>query len=155
MNIVDAIYHIKYNPFKYGEYIYCFYRHLENHDENILLLPLVIPLCTHYQFYAKKISRARFGSKQSDHIYSVFGNREYLYDLQDRVDNLKGISMLSLEYCLNQKWLYINLDDLNIYPGDDMDVKNFGKELKVAQNLAILFSKSSIDEIYSFLGVRL
>lgn len=63
--------------------------------------------------------------------------------------------MLSLEYCLNQKWLYINLDDLNIYPGDDMDVKNFGKELKVAQNLAILFSKSSIDEIYSFLGVRL
>lgn len=148
MNIVDAIYHIKYNPFKYGEYIYCFYHHLENHYENILLLPLILPICTH-SYYGDKVKN----SKSNSSIYTIFKEQRELLDFQERVDNLKELGFSSLQYCLNQNWLYLNPDKLNIVSSkDNIDVN---QNTLVAKKLAMLFSRSSKSEIYSLLGVKL
>lgn len=148
MNIVDAIYHIKYNPFKYGEYIYYFYHHLENHTENILLLPLILPICTH-SYYGDKVKN----SKSNSSIYTIFKEQRELLDFQERVDNLKELGFSSLQYCLNQNWLYLNPDKLNIVSSkDNIDVN---QNTLVAKKLAMLFSRSSKSEIYSLLGVKL
>lgn len=148
MNIVDAIYHIKYNPFKYGEYIYCFYHHLENHDENILLLPLILPICTH-KYYGKKVRSSNCNSS----IYTIFKEQQELLDLQERFDGLKELSFHSLQYCLNQNWLYLNPDELNVISNKaSIDVH---KNALMAKKLANLFSRSSKSEIYSLLGVKL
>lgn len=148
MNIVDAIYHIKYNPFKYGEYIYCFYHHLENQTENILLLPLILPICTH-SYYSDKVKKNNINSS----IYTIFKEQRELLDFQERIDNLKELGFSSLQYCLNQNWLYLNPDKLNIVSSkDSIDVN---QNTLVAKKLAMLFSRSSKSEIYSLLGVKL
>ncbi|MDC4793210.1 DUF6521 family protein, partial [Acinetobacter baumannii] len=46
-SIVDALYELKYNPFEYGPYIASFYIHSDELENNLLLAPLVIPLCSH------------------------------------------------------------------------------------------------------------
>lgn len=152
MNMIDAIYHIQYNPFKYGEYVYCFYSNLPEYQNNILLLPLIIPLCSHSE-YVNKIN----GSNKRSSLLTIFKNKKELYDLQERIDALRLLSTQSLQYCLGKEWLYLNIDELNIYANtlDKKTVQNFNEDSKVAKKLALLFGKYSVDEIYSYLGVKL
>ena len=49
-SIVEAIYELQYNPFKYGGYIASFYDLVGESDNNLLLSQLVIPLCSHPVF---------------------------------------------------------------------------------------------------------
>ncbi|WP_427834553.1 three component ABC system middle component [Actinobacillus pleuropneumoniae] len=55
MNTIDALYTIKYNPFKYSKYLVTFYSELTGVEQNLLLLPLLIPLFTHPIFKNKRI----------------------------------------------------------------------------------------------------
>lgn len=152
MNMIDAIYHIQYNPFKYGEYVYRFYSNLPEYQNNILLLPLIIPLCSHSE-YVNKIN----GSNKTSSLLTVFKNKKELYDLQERIDALQLLSTQSLQYCLSKEWLELKIDELNVYgnPLDKKIVKQFNQDSKVAENLALLFGRYSVDEIYSYLGVNL
>ncbi|HGO5857396.1 TPA: three component ABC system middle component [Mannheimia haemolytica] len=152
MNMIDAIYQIQYNPFKYGEYIYRFYSNLPKYQNNILLLPLIIPLCSH-SYYANKIN----GSNTRSSLLTIFENKKELYDLQERIDTLRLLSTQSLQYCLSKEWLELKIDELNVYgnPLDKKLVKQFNQDSKVAEKLALLFGRYSVDEIYSYLGVNL
>ncbi|MBE9589640.1 hypothetical protein IM753_01370 [Moraxella sp. K127] len=152
MNMIDAIYHIQYNPFKYGEYIYRFYSNLPEYQNNILLLPLIIPLCSHSK-YTNKIT----GSNKRSSLLTIFENKKELYDFQERIDALQMLSRQSLQYCLGKELLYLNIDELNIYANnlDKKTVKKFNPDSKIAERLALLFGKYSVDEIYSYLGVKL
>lgn len=152
MNMIDAIYHIQYNPFKYGEYIYLFYSNLPEYQNNILLLPLIIPLCNHPE-YVQKIKK----SNKNSSLLTIFKNKKELYDLQERIDTLRLLSTQSLQYCLSKEWLELKIDELNAYanPLDKKIVKQFNQDSKVAEKLALLFGRYSVDEIYSYLGVKL
>lgn len=141
MNTIDALYTVKYNPFKYGEYLATFYAELKGVDQNLLLSPLLIPLFTHPKFKDKRITK-----KSS--LHTIFFNSKELYDLQERIDLLRELTSESMQYCLLNQWLNLEPNKLSVYSD-----KNF-KTIKVAKNFAKLFSNHSAYEIYKILGVK-
>jgi len=66
-SIVDALYNLKYNPFEYGAYLASFYSAIGESENNLLLAPLVIPLCSH-PFFSVKLNRANTNSS----IFTIF-----------------------------------------------------------------------------------
>lgn len=141
MNTLDALYTIKYNPFKFGEYLATFYMNLTGVKQNILLAPLLIPLFTHPVF-KQKLKNA----KSTSSLHTIFSNSNGLYDLQERIDVLRILTSESIQYCLLNQWLEI--DNLSIHSVQEIH------NVKIAKNLARLFSNYSVHEIYMILGVK-
>lgn len=146
-SIVEALYEIKFNPFKYGAYLASFYRTAGVSGNNILLAPLVIPLCSH-PIYSKKL----FNSNIKSSIWSVINDRAKLYDLQERIDEFQELTEQCILYCMANDWLSIDENILALRPGDKSD--SGYKNQKTAEKLGFLFSNHSVVEIYSFLGVK-
>lgn len=147
MNTIDALYLIKYNPFKYSNYIFSFYNHLKIKENNLLFLPLIVPLCTH-PILSYKIEK----SNKRSSIYTVFfNNHKELHDLQDRINHFRILSLNSLEYCLINEWLEISNKNLCCYRATE---SNAVKNVKIAEKLSNLFNPYSIFEIYTILGVK-
>ncbi|UKH28546.1 three component ABC system middle component [Actinobacillus pleuropneumoniae] len=141
MNTIDALYTIKYNPFKYSKYLVTFYSELTGVEQNLLLLPLLIPLFTHPIFKNKRIIK-------TSSLNTIFFNSKELYDLQERIESLRRLTSESMQYCLVNQWLYIEQDDLSVYSAQDIE------NIKIARNYAKLFSNHSVYEIYTLLGVK-
>ena len=149
-SLTDALYHAKYNPFKYGEFLASFYSELISVDNNLLLSQLIIPLCSH-PLYFHKLSNAKFGSKSKSTIWTVFNDRSQLYDLQERLDGFKSLTDQGLQYCLVNDWVEIDSENLGVNPILTSEL-SFVKQ-KSAVNLGKLFSHLSVVEIYALLGV--
>lgn len=149
-NLIEDLYTIKHNPFKYSEYIYSFYSQIDEIDNNFLYLPLIIPLST-YPLLNEKLLHAKFGKKQQSSIWSIFPDKSYFYDLQDRIDEFCDLSPLSFMYCLTNDWLTINTEKLVVKVTETSNCKI----IKSASNLGKLMRNYSITEIQSFLGVKL
>lgn len=149
-SLADALYHAKYNPFKYGKFLASFYSELTGVDNNLLLSQLVIPLCSH-PLFSYKLSNAKFGAKSKSTIWTVFKDRSQLYVLQERLDEFKTLTDQSLQYCLVNDWVEIDAEKLavNRIPTNQA---SFVKQ-KSAANLGKLFSHLSVVEIYALLGV--
>lgn len=143
MNTIDALYTIKYNPFKYGEYLSTFYAELIGVKQNLLLSPLLIPLFTHPVFKQKLKN-----IKSTSSLHTIFSNSKELYDLQERIDTLRILTSESIQYCLLNQWLETDIDNLSVYSVQET------RNIKIAKNLARLFSNHSIYEIYMILGVK-
>lgn len=150
-SVIDALYQLKYNPFKYGEYLASFYSSLTNIEDNLLLAPLVIPLCSH-PVYKTKLEGAVFGAKRKSSIWSIFDDRTNLYDLQERVNEFKALTEQSIQYCFANDWLNIENENLALKYSANGD--NLPQLQKNAVNLGKLISGHSVVEIYAFLGVR-
>ncbi len=150
-SIVDALYELKYNPFKYGPHLASFYTSIDESESNLLLAPLVIPLCSH-PIFGKKISGAVFGDKKQSSIWSIFFDRTKLYDLQERIDVFQTLTEQCIHYCLTNDWLSINEKNLSFRPCDSSD--SVFTSQKSAKKLGRLLSGHSVIEIYTFLGVK-
>ncbi len=150
-SIVDALYELKYSPFEYGAYLATFYAAIDEAENNLLLAPLVIPLCSH-PIFGKKISGAVFGSERKSSIWSIFEERTKLYDLQERIDGFQTLTEQCIEYCLINDWLSVDEQSLSIHASGDSD-STFTNH-KSAEKLGRLFSGHSVVEIYAFLGVK-
>ncbi|MGE6167634.1 three component ABC system middle component [Aeromonas media] len=146
-SIVDALYELKYNPFVYGPYLASFYSSIDESESNILLAPLVIPLCSH-PIFSKKI----FNSNKRSSIWSVFDNRTKLYDLQERIDGFQNLTEQCIQYCLVNDWLSVNELTLSLRKGDGSDSLLTNKI--IAEKLGRLFRDHTAVEIYAFLGVK-
>jgi hypothetical protein len=146
-SIVDALYELKYNPFEYGANIASFYTVLEESENNLLLAPLVIPLCSHPIF-----SQKLFNSNKRSTIWSVFDDRTKLYDLQERIDGFQTLTEQSIQYCLINDWLSVNEQSLSLRAFDGSD--SVFTSQKNSEKLGRLFSGHSVVEIYAFLGVK-
>ncbi|SFP89102.1 hypothetical protein SAMN05216419_102917 [Nitrosomonas cryotolerans] len=146
-SIVDALYELKYNPFKYGEYIASFYSAISDVDNNLLLAQLVIPLCSHPVF-ACKLSNANIKSS----IWSIFGDRTKLYDLQERIDEFQNLTEQSIQYCLVNDWLSVEEDSLALSFSANPEIPLAIQ--KNAEKLGRIFSGHSVVEIYEHLGVK-
>ena len=147
MNTIDALYLAKYNPFKYGKYLADFYSELTGIEKNLLLLPILIPLFPH-PFFKTQIETSTVRSS----LHTIFfKNYNELYDLQDRVDTLRTLTSDSIQYCLVNEWLETDINSLSFIP---IQRKNSKKRIRVAKNLAKLFSNRSIYEIYISLGIK-
>ena len=147
MNTIDALYLAKYNPFKYGKYLADFYSELTGVEKNSLLLPILIPLFTH-PFFKTKIETSNVRSS----MHTVFFNNcKELYDLQDRINTLRILTSDSIQYCLVNEWLETDISTLSFIP---VQTKNSEKKIRVAKNLAKLFSNRSVYEIYISLGIK-
>jgi len=146
-SIVDALYELKYNPFVYGPYLASFYSSIDESESNILLAPLVIPLCSHPTF-SKKI----FNSNKRSSIWSVFDNRTKLYDLQERIDGFQNLTEQCIQYCLVNDWLSVNELTLSLRKGDSSD--SLLTSQIIAEKLGRLFRDHTAVEIYAFLGVK-
>jgi hypothetical protein len=150
-SIVDALYELKYNPFEYGSYLASFYTAIGGSENNLLLAPLVIPLCSH-PIFGKKISGAVFGDERQSSIWSIFNDRTKLYDLQERVDGFQTLTEQCIQYCLINDWLSVDEQHLSIHASRDSD--SIFTNHKCAEKLGRLFSGHSVIEIYAFLGVK-
>ncbi|WP_038870882.1 three component ABC system middle component [Vibrio jasicida] len=150
-SIVDALYELKYNPFEYGPYLASFYTTINKSENNLLLAPLVIPLCSHPVFN-KKISGAVFGETRQSSIWSIFNDRAQLYDLQERIDGFQVLTEQCIQYCLINDWLSVNEKGLSLHKSDSSD--SVFTSQKSAGKLGQLFSGHSVIEIYAFLGVK-
>jgi hypothetical protein len=150
-SIIEALYDLKYNPFEYGAYLASFYTAVSESENNLLLAPLVIPLCSHPTF-GKTISRAVFGEKKQSSIWSIFNDRTKLYDLQERIDGFQGLTEQCIQYCLVNDWLSVDEKTLALRAFDDSD--SVCTNQKSAEKLGRLFSGHSVVEIYAFLGVK-
>jgi len=150
-SIVDALYELKYNPFEYGAYLVTFYTAINGAENNLLLAPLVIPLCSH-PIFGKKISGAVFGDKRQSSIWTIFDDRTKLYDLQERVDGFQTLTEQCIHYCLINDWLSVDEQSFSIHASADSD-STFTNQ-KSAEKLGRLFSGHSVVEIYAFLGVK-
>ncbi|WP_429181770.1 three component ABC system middle component [Aeromonas salmonicida] len=146
-SIVDALYELKYNPFSYGPYLASFYSSIDESESNILLAPLVIPLCSH-PIFSKKI----FNSNKKSSIWSVFDNRTKLYDLQERIDGFQNLTEQCIQYCLVNDWLSVNELTLSLRKGDGSD--SLFTSQRIAEKLGGLFSGHTAVELYAFLGVK-
>lgn len=150
-SIVDALYELKYNPFEYGAYLASFYTAVGESENNLLLAPLVIPLCSHPVF-GKTISGAVFGEKRQSSIWSIFNDRAKLFDLQERIDGFQVLTEQCIQYCLINDWLSVNEQSLSILTSE-VSESAFTHQ-KRAEKLGRLFSGHSVVEIYAFLGVK-
>ncbi|MCP5213363.1 MAG: hypothetical protein H6998_20790 [Hahellaceae bacterium] len=148
-SIVGALYELKYNPFVYGAYIASFYTTAGDMENNLLLAPLVIPLCSHPVF-GKAISGAVFGDKKQSSIWSIFKDRAKLYDLQERIDEFQDLTEQCIQYCLVNDWLSVDEERLSLSSCIDSPFTI----QKSAEKLGRLFSGQSVVEIYAFLGVK-
>lgn len=146
-SIIDALYELKYNPFEYGAHIASFYASVGRAEHNVLLAPLVIPLCSH-PIFGLKLTKSNIKSS----IWSVFEDRTKLYDLQERIDGFQRLTEQSIQYCLVNDWLSINEDNLVLSACSESDY-SFSVQ-KSAEKLGRLFSGHSVVEIYAFLGVK-
>lgn len=146
-SIVDALYELKYNPFEYGAYLGSFYTAIGELENNLLLAPLVIPLCSH-PIFGQKL----FNSNVRSTIWSVFVDRTKLYDLQERIDGFQGLTEQCIQYSLINDWLSVDEQSLSLRAcgGSDLVFTN----QKSAAKLGRLFSGHSVVEIYAFLGVK-
>ncbi len=150
-SIVDSLYILNYNPFEFGKYIASFYSVPGNADSNLLLSPLVIPLCSHPVFN-ETISRAVFGEKKQSSIWTIFNDRTLLYDLQERIDEFQDLTEQCIQYCLINEWLTIDQDSLSLRVCDT-STSSF-KIIKSAEKLGLLVRGLSVIEVYAFFGVR-
>lgn len=150
-SIADALYELKYNPFKYGAYLASFYTAVDVAENNLLLASLVIPLCSH-PIWGKTISGAVFGDKKQSSIWSIFNDRTKLYDLQERIDGFQELTVQCIQYCLANDWLSIDEHNLALRACDESN-SAFTNQ-KSAEKLGWLFSGHSVVEIYAFLGVK-
>ncbi|HDR1919915.1 TPA: hypothetical protein SIC62_000176 [Pasteurella multocida] len=142
MNTINALYFIKYNPFKYAKYIYSFYKSSEPYNNNLLLSPLIIPLCTHPTYSKKKIT-----SRST--LYTIFQDKKELYDLQERVNYFRELTSESIQFCLANDWLYFDSEKLSLYTNEvDIEIEPFPKKL------GDLLKDYSVGEIYFNLGVK-
>lgn len=146
-SIVDALYELKYNPFEYGEHLASFYTAISESENNLLLAPLVVPLCSH-PIFGQKL----FNSNKRSTIWSVFDDRTKLYDLQERIDGFQALTEQCIQYCLINDWLSVSEQNLSILACDDAD--SAFTHQKSAEKLGRLFSGHSVVEIYAFLGVK-
>lgn len=173
-SIVDALYELKYNPFEYGEYLASFYKALGESENNFLLAPLVISLCSH-PFFSIKLN----GANTKSTILTVFGgetklnteknkekfgafalrplqnkiiHKEQLYDLQERIDGFQTLTEQCIQYCLVNDWLSLDEQSLTLNSCDETDSMFTNK--KNSEKLGLLFSNHTVVEIYAFLGVK-
>ncbi len=146
-SIVDALYELKYNPFEYSAYIASFYARSSALENNLLLAPLVIPLCSH-PFFGQKL----FNSKINSTMWSIFDNRTKLYDLQERIDGFQTLTEQCIQYCLVNDWLSVDEEHL-AFRASVESALTFSHQ-KTAEKLGRLFSGHSVVEIYAFLGVK-
>ncbi|MEL5856315.1 three component ABC system middle component [Aeromonas veronii] len=146
-SIVDVLYELKYNPFQYGPYLASFYSSLGESENNIILSSLVIPLCSHPTFGLKL-----FNSNKNSTLWTIFGERASLYDLQERVDAFKTLTEECIHYCLINEWIYINEQALSVRALNNVHA-SFGMQ-KSAEKLGKLLYGHSVVEIYSFFGVK-
>lgn len=146
-SIVDALYELKYNPFDYGAFLASFYTTVGESENNLLLAPLVIPLCSH-PIFGQKL----FNSNVRSTIWSIFDDRTKLYDLQERIDGFQELTEQCIQYCLVNDWLSIDEQSLALSACDESD--SIFTNQKSAEKLGRLFSGHSVVEIYAFLGVK-
>lgn len=146
-SIVDALYELKYNPFEYGAYLASFYTAVGESENNLLLAPLMIPLCSH-PIFGQKL----FNSNVRSTIWSVFDDRTKLYDLQERIDGFQALTEQCIQYCLVNDWLFVNEQSLSLCACDESE--SVFTNQKSAEKLGRLFSGHSVVEIYAFLGVK-
>lgn len=146
-SIINALYEVKYNPFEYGEYIASFYSTMNESENNILLSPLVIPLCSH-PIYSTKLLNSNVKST----IWSVFDDRSKNYDLQERIDSFQKLTEQCIQFCLVNDWLYVDEDNLVLRVCEEFKSTSVSK--KSAEKLGRLFNGHSVVEIYAFLGVK-
>lgn len=146
-SIVEALYELKYNPFEYGEYVASFYTAADESENNLLLAPLIIPLCCHPVF-GKKL----FNSNIKSTIWSIFEDRTKLYDLQERIDGFQSLTEQCIHYCLANDWL--SIDKHRLLLRACYEPKSVFSNHKNAEKLGRLFSGHSVVEIYAFLGVK-
>ena len=146
-SIVDALYELKYNPFEYGSYLASFYTAVGEAENNLLLAPLVVPLCSH-PIFGQKL----FNSNVTSTIWSIFDDRTKLYDLQERIDGFQVLTELCIQYCLANDWLSIDEKSLALRSCNESD--SVFTNQKSAEKLGRLLSGNSVVEIYAFLGVK-
>lgn len=146
-SIADALYELKYNPFKYGAHIASFYASIGKSENNLLLAPLVVPLCSHPVF-GRKLSNSNVRST----IWSIFGDRTKLYDLQERIDEFQDLTEQCIQYCLVNDWLSVDEEYLSLHACINSD-SAFANE-RSAEKLGRLLSELSVLEVYAFLGVK-
>jgi hypothetical protein len=160
LSLVDALYEIKYNPFTYSKVITRFYANNDTH-ENLLLLPLIIPLCSHPNLELKKHDSdstlwTRFPKEQK----KSKEQKKTLLDLQERIDFFESLSRQCLDYALMNDWITIDANELKITVLLDQEkveehkVAITEKIVKNSENLGKLFSGYSVKNIYQFLGVH-
>ena len=146
-SIVDALYELKYNPFEYSSFIASFYSSLSASENNFLLAPLVIPLCSHPIFSSKL-----FYSNSKSTMWTIFDDRAKLYDLQERIDGFQELTELCIQYCMINDWLSVDEDNLILRASFESH-SAFDKK-KTGDKLGRLFSGHSVIEIYALLGVK-
>ncbi|MFY0664458.1 MAG: hypothetical protein JXQ97_07530 [Natronospirillum sp.] len=146
-SIVETLYDLKYNPFEFGAYLASFYAAVGESENNLLLAPLVIPLCSHPVFGQKL-----FNSNVRSTIWSAFNDRTKLYDLQERIDGFQELTEQCILYCLVNEWLSLDQQRLSLRTGDGSEPVFINQ--KNAEKLGRLFNGHSVVEIYAFLGVK-
>lgn len=147
--MIDAVHTYYYNPFKFGSHIVSFYNSLEEVEQNLLLLPLIIPICSHPEL-SKKLNIVISSGRSPSTFFTKFDKPKEFYDLQERIDALKGLSTQSLNYCIVNDWVTVDKSSLRVIDTENYDKTKINKQ---AKNLGRLFSGLSINEIYKGLRV--
>lgn len=150
-SIIDTLYQLKYNPFKYGEHIASFYSSIKSTENNLLLSPIIIPICSH-PIFGKNLSNAVFGEARKSSIWTIFDDRIKLYDLQERIDEFRSLTEQCIQYCLVNDWLAVENEKLALHFTENNENPLILQ--KNAVNLGKLLSGHSVVEIYAFLGVK-
>lgn len=146
-SVIDSLYDVKYNPFKYGPYLASFYSSIVDVDENFLLAPIIIPLCSH-PYYSEKLKNANVKSS----LWSIFDERVKLHDLQERIDEFASLTKECIHYCLINEWL--SVDEFNLSFQCVSANKKYWSLQKNSFNLGRVVSGHSITKLYAFLGVK-
>lgn len=146
MDYIDALYIVKHNPFKYSEYLYCFYKELQNVDNNLLLSELLIPFCNH-----PKLSQQLKMARKDSTLVTKFKEPEDFFDINEHILHFKELSRSSLHSAILNDLVEIDVEKLNV---EVLPTNKHIEEIKEAKNLAKLFSHLKVADIYSHFRIR-
>lgn len=156
-SLADCYYLLANNPFVAAPVIAGFYISLEKVDQNLLLAPIVLPLSTHPE-HSTNLFNAKLTGKNPSSIYTLFNKeKKNLFDLQEWVDEFRGLTYSALQHAYNNGWIVIDSEKFNVSKGYEPLPQNSinSKQYKSAVKLAHIVGNLSSFEIYNYLGVRL
>lgn len=138
------------NPFVLGHVLYSFFAGLPHIDRGVLLSYIVFPLCLYptSQAYLKN-------SNKSSRLLLLASKHERLFGLQDRIQDYKSLTNLTLQYGVDLGVIKISKDMgielLRDWPGPVVAPPNASK---AAEKLGRLVEAYDVPTTYRMLGVK-
>ncbi len=150
--LVDSYYTLYNNPFLLSGIVVEFYKNYTSKQKNDLLLSYLILPLTLYENSKLGLQRAH----KDRSIRSFVKEPDRIFGLADRLNEYKKITNLSIQYAIDNQYIYIDKTlSVSVNPDNKPDLNlGLGTHLKAASNLASMLNGINVVAVYRQFGIK-